>query len=62
MTAGPAQGETTEFTNPNLELMYSADEIAERVRDLGAQITAEYAGNELVLVGVLKGSCVFWRT
>ena len=59
MTAGPAQGETTEFTNPNLELMYSADEIAERVRELGAQITAEYAGNELVLVGVLKGSCVF---
>jgi len=59
MTARPAQGETTEFTNPNLELMYSADEIAERVRELGAQITAEYAGNELVLVGVLKGSCVF---
>ena len=59
MTAGPAHGETTEFTNPNLELMYSADVIAERVRELGAQITAEYAGNELVLVGVLKGSCVF---
>ncbi len=26
---------------------------------MGAQITNEYAGKELVLVGVLKGSCVF---
>ena len=59
MTAGPAQGETTEFTNPNLEVMYSAEEIAERVQELGVQITAEYSGKELVLVGVLKGSCVF---
>ncbi len=39
--------------------MISADEIAERVRQLGEQITREYAGKQLVLVGVLKGSCVF---
>ena len=59
MTAGPAQGETTEFNNPNLEVMYSEEEISARINELGAQITAEYAGKELVLVGVLKGSCVF---
>lgn len=59
MTAVPAQGETTEFTNPNLEVMYSAEDIADRIRELGSQITAEYAGKDLVLVGVLKGSCVF---
>lgn len=49
----------TEFTNSNLEVMYSADQIAERIAELGAAITAEYTGKELVLVGVLKGSCVF---
>jgi hypoxanthine phosphoribosyltransferase len=51
--------EFTEFTNPNLEIMYSSEEIRARVAELGRQITAEYAGKELVLVGVLKGSCVF---
>lgn len=39
--------------------MFSAEEIRERVRELGRQITAEYADKDLVLVGVLKGSCVF---
>ena len=39
--------------------MFSAEEIAERVRELGAQITQEYAGKSLVVVGVLKGSCIF---
>lgn len=49
----------SEFVNSNLEIMISADEIAKRVKELGAQITREYASKELVLVGVLKGSCVF---
>lgn len=59
MTTGIAHSDTTEFTNPNLEIMYSAEEIAERIREIGTQITAEYGGRDLVLVGVLKGSCVF---
>jgi len=37
----------------------SAAQIAARVTDLGAQISKEYAGKELVLIGVLKGSFVF---
>lgn len=49
----------TEFTNPNLEVMYTSEQIRARVAELGRQITADYAGKELVLVGVLKGSCVF---
>lgn len=49
----------TEFTNSNLEVLFSAEQIDARVRELGARITADYAGKELVLVGVLKGSCVF---
>jgi hypoxanthine phosphoribosyltransferase len=39
--------------------MLSAGEIAARVKELGAQITRDYTGRELVLVCVLKGSFVF---
>ena len=50
---------STEFTNTNLEILFSAEQIAARVAELGAEIAAEYAGRDLVVVGVLKGSCVF---
>ncbi len=50
---------TTEFINQNLETLYSAEQIKSRVRQLGRQITNDYAAKDLVLVGVLKGSCVF---
>jgi hypoxanthine phosphoribosyltransferase len=49
----------SEFTDPNLEVLFSEREIQARVVELGRQITADYAGKDLVLVGVLKGSCVF---
>ena len=39
--------------------LLSAEEIAVRVRELGAEITREYGGKTLVLVCVLKGSFVF---
>ena len=39
--------------------MFSKEQIAARVRELGAQITKDYAGHNLVLVCVLKGSFVF---
>jgi hypoxanthine phosphoribosyltransferase len=39
--------------------MLSADQIAGRVRELGAAITRDYAGRNLVVVCVLKGSFVF---
>ena len=50
---------TTEFINQNLETLYSAEQIKSRVQELGKQITNDYAAKDLVLVGVLKGSCVF---
>jgi hypoxanthine phosphoribosyltransferase len=59
MSAESTQTSATEFTNSNLDILYTAEQISDRVRELGEQITAEYAGKELVLVGVLKGSCVF---
>jgi hypoxanthine phosphoribosyltransferase len=39
--------------------MLSTEQIAARVRELGAQITHDYTGRNLVLVCVLKGSFVF---
>lgn len=39
--------------------MLTADVIAARVAELGAQISKDYAGQPLVLVCVLKGSFVF---
>lgn len=58
MIAG-SRAAATEFTNPNLEVLYSEQDINTRIAELGAEITREYTGKELVLVGVLKGSCVF---
>src|SRR5690242_6013170 len=42
-----------------IEVRFSAEQIAERVRELGKQIAADYVGKEVVLVGVLKGSFIF---
>ncbi len=42
-----------------LTLLYSRDEIAKRVRELAAAIDADYAGGELVLMGILRGAFVF---
>ncbi len=42
-----------------LVTMLSAEQIAARVKELGAEITAEYKDKNLVLVVVLKGSFIF---
>jgi hypoxanthine phosphoribosyltransferase len=49
-------GDTKE---PKIEELLSSAKLAARIRELGAQITRDYAGRELVLVGVLKGSFLF---
>ena len=59
MSAEPTLESSSEFTNTNLEVLYTESQIAERINELGAEITRAYVGRELVLVSVLKGSCVF---
>lgn len=39
--------------------VYSAEEIASRVQDIAAEITADYDGEELRLITVLKGGLFF---
>jgi hypoxanthine phosphoribosyltransferase len=41
------------------EVLVKADELQRRVAELGAQITRDYAGRSLLLVGVLKGAVFF---
>jgi hypoxanthine phosphoribosyltransferase len=45
--------------NARLSLLLSPEAIAARVKDLAIQISRDYAGNDLLLVGVLKGAFVF---
>jgi hypoxanthine phosphoribosyltransferase len=40
-------------------ILISQEEIQEKILELGKQITKDYAGKELVLLGVLKGSFIF---
>lgn len=40
------------------EVLISSEEIQDKVRDLGERITEDYAGEKLLLVGILKGSIV----
>ncbi len=40
-------------------IVYSADDIARRVRELGEEITAAYPDGDLLVLGLLKGSFIF---
>ncbi|MDQ3410624.1 MAG: hypoxanthine phosphoribosyltransferase [Chloroflexota bacterium] len=52
--------EITSLPESDIErILYSPAEIAERVAALGAQISADYAGRSILLVGLLKGVTFF---
>jgi hypoxanthine phosphoribosyltransferase len=44
---------------PDARVLITREQLAERVRQLGADIARDYAGDTPVLVGVLKGAIVF---
>jgi hypoxanthine phosphoribosyltransferase len=41
------------------EVLIEEDQLQERIRELGREISSDYAGRELLLVGVLKGAVFF---
>jgi hypoxanthine phosphoribosyltransferase len=43
----------------DLKVLFSREEIAARVAELGQQITKDFAGEPVVLIGVLKGAAIF---
>ena len=47
-------------TYENIErILISKDELSQRVKELSAQITKDFEGEEVIVVGVLKGSVLF---
>jgi hypoxanthine phosphoribosyltransferase len=51
--------QTSPRKTEQLELLLSAEKIQGRVQELAAQISADYAGKRVHLIGVLKGSWIF---
>ena len=41
------------------EVLFSEEMIAERIAELGAELTVEYKGKSLMIIGVLKGCFMF---
>ena len=41
-------------------IVYDEETIAARVRELGAKITEDFRGEELIVIGVIKGSLYFF--
>ncbi|MCF0135647.1 MAG: hypoxanthine phosphoribosyltransferase [Lachnospiraceae bacterium] len=41
------------------QILISEEEIAKRVKEMGEQITRDYEGKPLILVGILKGANIF---
>lgn len=41
-------------------VLYTEEQIEDRVAELGKQITNDYQGKDLVLIGILKGAIVFF--
>jgi hypoxanthine phosphoribosyltransferase len=44
---------------PDLNVLISRQQIAERVAAIGAEISRDFAGENVILVGVLKGATIF---
>ena len=42
-----------------MRVLFTADQIARRVRELGLEIARDYQDKRPILVGVLKGACMF---
>ena len=44
---------------PELKVLIPRADVAQRVSELGAQISKDFAGQSVILVGVLKGAAIF---
>jgi len=44
---------------PQLKVMFTREQIAERVKELAKQISNDFAGEPIIFVGVLKGASIF---
>jgi hypoxanthine phosphoribosyltransferase len=49
----------TKFAVSDLKVLITREQIAQKVKELGAQISRDFAGQPVILVGVLKGAAIF---
>lgn len=55
----PDAASTSEFNSPNLEVLIDSQQLQKRIREMGADITRDYAGRRPELICVLKGASIF---
>ena len=41
------------------KVLYSEEQLAKRVKEMAEEISKDYAGKDLLVVGILKGSVLF---
>ncbi len=44
---------------PELKVLFTREQIDQRVSDLAAEITRDFAGQKIIFIGVLKGASIF---
>ena len=59
MTKARFDSATAVLPSPDLRVLFTAQQIAERVRQMGLELARDYDGRCPLLVGVLKGACMF---
>src|SRR5581483_709488 len=47
------------MTDPNLKVLLSSEQIQQRIRELGEQISRDYPEGNLHFICILKGACFF---
>ena len=47
------------MNNDIKEVLYNEDQLRDKIRQMGAKISKDYYGKELILIGILKGSVIF---
>src|SRR3989338_10640942 len=50
---------TYTLMNQNLDILITEESIRKRVKELGEKISSDYAGREIIAIGILKGARVF---
>jgi hypoxanthine phosphoribosyltransferase len=60
MPPSSSPASTAFFPSPDtMDILFTKEQIAQRTKEIGAQISADYEGQSIVLIGVLKGAAIF---
>ncbi len=51
--------EKKSYGEDQLKVIFTREQIEEKIKELGSRISKDYAGSELIMIGVLRGSTYF---